>query len=65
MPNENYSVHKLFGKYWGQFGVQHLFTYSDTTLKKYAEKFNFKIEKVKGEAPLNDAGVFRLLYLIS
>ncbi|CEG13937.1 hypothetical protein MSIBF_A730002 [groundwater metagenome] len=58
VPNGNSLALKLFGKYSSQLGISHLFTYSDTTLKKYAEKFNFKIEKVKYGSPLNDAGSF-------
>lgn len=48
VPNLNSLVYKIFGNYWWQLDTpRHLFTYSDTTLKQYTEKFNFKIEKMR------------------
>ncbi len=53
-------AYKLFGKYWYHLDApRHLFVYSDEILKKYAEKFNFKIEKIKcGSADQIDSASF-------
>lgn len=48
VPNYRSLAFKLSGKYWYQLDApRHLFTYSDEILKKYAKKFNLKVEKIR------------------
>lgn len=48
VPNYRSLTYKLFGKYWYHLDApRHLFIYSGETLKRYADKFNLKIVKIR------------------
>jgi ubiquinone/menaquinone biosynthesis C-methylase UbiE len=48
VPQSDCIAYKIFGRYWVQLDIpRHLFTFSKKTIKEYAKKTEFKIEKVR------------------
>jgi ubiquinone/menaquinone biosynthesis C-methylase UbiE len=48
IPQSDCLAYKVFGRYWVQLDVpRHLFMFQEKTIKEYARKTGFKIEKVR------------------
>jgi 2-polyprenyl-3-methyl-5-hydroxy-6-metoxy-1,4-benzoquinol methylase len=48
VPQSDCIAYKIFGRYWVQLDIpRHLFTFSKKTIKEYAKKTEFKIEKMR------------------
>lgn len=48
VPNSQSLAHKIFGKYWYNLdSPRHLFIFSKDTLKRYADRFGFKVEIIR------------------
>jgi 2-polyprenyl-3-methyl-5-hydroxy-6-metoxy-1,4-benzoquinol methylase len=63
-PNIGSLTAKLFGKYWLQLDTpRHLFLYSEKTMRDYAEKEGFKVDKIRyNSTPMQFSG--SLSYLL-
>ncbi|MBT9150501.1 MAG: Ubiquinone biosynthesis O-methyltransferase [candidate division WS2 bacterium] len=65
VPISNSWAFKIFGKYWAQLDTpRHLFTFSTTILKKYAEKYGFKIVSTRHNSTPSYQFISSLIYVI-
>lgn len=48
-PNYNSLTRRLFGNSWNWFHKEHLFYFTDKTLKAFLEKYGFRIKMVRTE----------------
>ena len=64
-PISNSLAFKIFGKYWAQLDTpRHLFIFSTTTLKRYAEKYDFKIISIRYKSTPSYQLISSFIYVI-
>lgn len=65
VPISNCLAFKIFGKYWSQLDTpRHLFTFSTTTLKKYAKNCGFKINGMRYNSTSSYQFISSFIYMI-
>lgn len=65
VPVSDSAAFKVFGKYWAQLDTpRHLFVFSTENLKKYAQKHDFKMEKIRYNSEPRYQIISSLIYFL-